>query len=67
MRSWNTYDTGTNKDTVHSHLHHQRCVRRGSDTTGGEQDDGETLESCGFLEKVEGCLEVLGEGVEFLS
>lgn len=62
-----TYDTRTNKDTVHSHLHHQSRIRRSSDTTRGEQDDGESLESCGFLEEVEGRLQVLGEGVEFLS
>lgn len=61
-----TYDTGTDKDTVHAHLHHQRCIGGSGDTTGGEQDDGESFESRGFFEQVVGCLEILGEGVEFL-
>lgn len=34
-------DSRADEDTVHTELHHEGCICRGGDTTGGEVDDGE--------------------------
>jgi len=45
-------DTGANKDTVAAHLHHEGSISRSSDTTGGEVDNGQTLELDSLLEEL---------------
>lgn len=59
-------DTGTDKDTVATELHHQRGVSRGGDSACSERDDRETTETGSLLEQVEGRLDVLGESVKLL-
>lgn len=59
-------DTRADEDTVAAELHHEGSVSGGGDTTGGERDDGETLEAGSLLEEVVGSLDLLGEGVELV-
>jgi hypothetical protein len=59
-------DTGTNKDTVASELHHQGSIGRGGNTTSSKVDNGKTSQLGSLLEQVVRSLDLLGIGEELI-